>query len=369
MENEIVKLLESVHPFPAKYTVGMIEPFILKYSKYGDVVLDPFVGCGTTLLASSMHGRIGVGSDINPIAYLVSKYKIAYLGSDEISKLIVFCNFIESERIKQTAILAKNEWVNFSGIEHWFEPEAIEALSYLRKMINSHFKNAQKLIDICFVAFSSIIVSVSNQESDTRYAAISKKNITLDMIISLYIRKLTTLIGILKSESRNIEVLDKSSVLLINSKSLNKHFRGKADFLVTSPPYPNTYDYYLYHKHRMSWLGYDYKPVMNAEIGSRREFSSLKRPAENFENDLLDVFTACNAVLKEGAHIMIIIGDGKIRGDFYDSLEMTLRIGEVLQWKQVGNEHTLLDKTSRSFSQSFRTKGKKEHYILFKKLS
>ena len=68
-----------------------------------------------------------------------------------------------------------------------------------------------------------------------------------------------------------------------------------------------------------------------------------------------------------GAHIVIIIGDGKIAGEKYDSREHTLLIAEKLKWKLVEEKYTELDKTSRNFQQSFRTKGKKEYFLVFEK--
>ena len=47
--------------FPEK----LVEPCILAGSREGDVVLDPFVGSGTTLRVAKNGNRIGVGMDIN----------------------------------------------------------------------------------------------------------------------------------------------------------------------------------------------------------------------------------------------------------------------------------------------------------------
>ena len=41
---------------------------ILRYSKPGDLILDPFVGSGTTMVESKLLGRNGIGIDINPDA-------------------------------------------------------------------------------------------------------------------------------------------------------------------------------------------------------------------------------------------------------------------------------------------------------------
>jgi ParB/RepB/Spo0J family partition protein len=51
-------------------TFPMMVPLncILRYSKEGEVVLDPLAGSGTTLVACAMTGRLGIGVDINPEA-------------------------------------------------------------------------------------------------------------------------------------------------------------------------------------------------------------------------------------------------------------------------------------------------------------
>jgi DNA modification methylase len=42
--------------------------YILRYKKESEVVLDPFVGSGSTLVACATLRRLGVGVDINPEA-------------------------------------------------------------------------------------------------------------------------------------------------------------------------------------------------------------------------------------------------------------------------------------------------------------
>ena len=133
--------------------------------------------------------------------------------------------------------------------------------------------------------------------------------------------------------------------------------------------FPNTYDYYLYHKHRMNWLGYDVKYSMESEIGSRREFSSLKHKEDKFSNDLLMIYEACNETLKPGGKVVLVIGDGKVAGKIYDAKDNMIKICSQLGWRMIDYKCPNLDDTSRSFQKSYRTKGKKEHIMVFKKES
>lgn len=374
-----IQKIDKLHPYPAKYTFDLISNFVTKYTKEGDIVIDPFMGSGTTGLVATSYNRKFIGADINPIAYLVSNCKLITLDSNEIKNIEDFKYeleyFLNEKTILSNKIVPENkyEFLNISmksykGIEHWFKSEVIHTLSGILTFIDYFLQDNDKLKTIALTSISSIIVTVSNQESNTRYVAIEKPNLNPENILKQYFKKLDSLFEMILIDSRKVEILNESKASLKNSKKFHELLNEeKADFLITSPPYPNTYDYYLYHKHRMLWLGYDFEPVMNAEIGSRREFSSLKKPPQKFNDDLFEIFESCNKVLKENAHIMIIIGDGKIRGEFFDSLKATIEIGKSLNWELIDADFTLLDETSKSFLQSFRTKGKKEHFILFKK--
>ncbi len=46
---------------PCQYPVGLVERLILALSNKGDIVVDPFIGSGTTAVASLLHKRKCIG--------------------------------------------------------------------------------------------------------------------------------------------------------------------------------------------------------------------------------------------------------------------------------------------------------------------
>lgn len=69
----------SLHPmcsYLASFPAALSHAFIARYSRPGDVVLDPFSGRGTAPLQASAEGRIGVGNDLNPFAHLLTAAKV-----------------------------------------------------------------------------------------------------------------------------------------------------------------------------------------------------------------------------------------------------------------------------------------------------
>jgi site-specific DNA-methyltransferase (adenine-specific) len=69
----------SLHPmssYLASFPASLAHAFVARYSRPGDVVLDPFSGRGTVPLEAVTGGRIGVGNDLNPLAHLLTAAKL-----------------------------------------------------------------------------------------------------------------------------------------------------------------------------------------------------------------------------------------------------------------------------------------------------
>ena len=69
----------SFHPmcsYLASFPAALAHAFIGRYSRPGDVVLDPFSGRGTTPLQACAEGRFGIGNDLNPFAHLLTAAKV-----------------------------------------------------------------------------------------------------------------------------------------------------------------------------------------------------------------------------------------------------------------------------------------------------
>lgn len=357
-EKDFLRKLDRIHPYPAKFTVDLALDYIQNYSKENELVLDPFCGSGTTLLACKFLNRKGLGFDINFIATLISQCKILHFSKKELEFLKRF----------QANIDYKVEKIHhYDSIHHWFKNDCILALSSIKEQIQDYAQNNQKILLLLELIFSSIINIASNQDSDTRYASIEKPYLNKEFVFNKFNEKLKNTLEIYENLSFNQKA--DSQVFLHNAKELTQKIKKDSVSLIfTSPPYPNTYDYYLYHKHRMLWLDFDVKFSMLNEIGSRREYSSLKLPKEKFNNDLLEIFTQCDRVLKNKAFVIIVMGDGKIAGQIYNAKEEMLTICKKIQWKFVDYSVSELDKTSRSFMQSYRTKNKKEYILIFQKV-
>ena len=69
----------AFHPmcsYLASFPAALAHAFIDRYSRPGDVVLDPFAGRGTVPLQACVEGRLGVGNDLNPFAHILTAAKV-----------------------------------------------------------------------------------------------------------------------------------------------------------------------------------------------------------------------------------------------------------------------------------------------------
>jgi DNA modification methylase len=61
-----------------------LERIILASSDVGDVVLDPFCGCGTTIAVAERLGRKWIGMDIRPTAVGLIQRRVAKVGASSV---------------------------------------------------------------------------------------------------------------------------------------------------------------------------------------------------------------------------------------------------------------------------------------------
>jgi DNA modification methylase len=102
---------ESTRRHPAPYPLELADRLIRMFSFVGDVVLDPFVGTGTTSLAAALAGRSSIGLDIDP-AYLDSAHQRVVLEAppsatiEPISLLAPSAERIERDDVEPADLLA-----------------------------------------------------------------------------------------------------------------------------------------------------------------------------------------------------------------------------------------------------------------------
>jgi len=80
-------LTHNFYRYPARFSPLFARAAVEAFSKPGDVVLDPFMGGGTTLVEASALGRHSIGCDINSLAVFVTRAKTTALSERELKRI------------------------------------------------------------------------------------------------------------------------------------------------------------------------------------------------------------------------------------------------------------------------------------------
>lgn len=331
--------IEGIHPYPAKFIAELPRALLDALQvPPGTSVLDPFCGGGTTLAECQRRGLSSVGIDLNPIACLMARVKTAPRPSG----------------LKQTAVAAadcaRREPVAavppIPNLDHWFDRPVQRALAALTEAVD---RAPAVHRDALRLALSSIVVRVSRQESDTRYAAV-EKNVTGEDVFALFLRATLRLEDVLAERNYPLAPAGvfETDTLAFDPSRLGDRRIG---MVITSPPYPNVYDYWLYHKYRMYWLGFDPLAVKAREIGARAHFFKRNHHTENdFVRQMNRTFELIRKVLVPGGYVCFIIGRSRIHGRIVDNARIVEEA--ATGFERVFSTERILSASRKSFNLS-----------------
>lgn len=347
--------LSSIHPYPARFISDIPRELIkILGCEKNSIVFDPFCGSGTTLIEAQRAGYDAVGVDLNPIACLISRVKVNCLPKDFLS---IANNVCASAKVAYDGSV---EIPVIPNLDHWFKADIQKALSSILQQIA--FQTDTIIKEALRLALSSIIVRVSNQESDTRYAAVYN-NYIADDVFKCFISACNKLYY-----AKQENVTSNSLVKIIHSDILRvapNDFDKNVGLVITSPPYPNAYEYWLYHKYRMWWLGFDPIKVRTYEIGARPHYQKKDgQTAEDFRKQMSNVFDLLTEILIVGGHVCFVVGRSIIKGTVVDNAKLICDVADEHGLTKVADIEREIASVKKSFNLKY-GKIKTESILIF----
>jgi len=157
-------LSSAVHWTPAenfpvhrwfRYREGF-SPSLLEFFPDAKDRLDPFCGCGTTLLESSKRGIRSYGIDLNPLATFITRVKTqTYSKRDCVEFIRLF-----SQAAKNCKAIDPAGKPDYPLLNKLFLPRSLETLLRLRAFIDSLPR--RRVHELLFLAWLSILEDASN---------------------------------------------------------------------------------------------------------------------------------------------------------------------------------------------------------------
>ncbi len=326
-------LTHNFHPYTAKFIPQLPRQLISSLSSTGHIVLDPFVGSGTMLVEALLLRRRPIGIDLNPLACLISKVKSTPLSEEQIARIGPAHEKIATSvsqlygplltEGKSQSVSTEPRIPEIANVELWFQDHIVRELATVRGVIET--EQDASVRNFLKVAFASTIVRVSNQDSETRYTAVKNKNIPRRLTARLLSMKLRDMTRRIREFSEHCP--DMVAEVMMGDARRLPIANGSVDLVVTSPPYLNAWDYYLYHRFRMLWLGFDVSSVRQSEIGSHLTHYNDDKAETRYRGDMENALREMFRVLKPISACCIIIGDSVVKGERVDCRTMIEDLG------------------------------------------
>lgn len=305
-------LTHTFHSYPARFIPQIPGAFIHLFTREGDVVLDPFSGCGTTAVEAMLQKRKAIGVDANPLACLISKSKTTLIdadNSDRIRGLIrqfqrgEFSNGDSGDQNGDVEVKLPNR-----KISDIFTPDVVTELNMIKDTLQT-LSDDPSLFNVSLVALSAAIRSLI--ESDRKEG----ESRSLSRSFSQKLKSMTASLDELRG------CVDHSSVSILRGDARYLGVSsGSVDLVVTSPPYVNALDYYRVHQYNMAWLGMDYVAFRRQEIGGHSHFIANRfRLLSEYIGDMLRAMIEMSRVLKMGSVCVIVVGNSSLEFELIES--------------------------------------------------
>lgn len=340
----------SYHRYPAKFIPQLVNKAVRKYTSPGDVVCDPFGGCGTTLVEAKLLGRKSIGFDINPVAKLITDTKTRAIPPKhlQLAREQFLSAYVAIGRRKKTPLHLRP--THSDRVYYWFDRRIIKKLDRLYAAILQIKDGQSRRFFLC--AFSHILKNCSRWLMKSIKPTIhpqkelpDPKGVFLIHLDSM-IKKNSELYLALE-EGGNLHI--QSTMRLHDSTKRLPLKDNSTDLVVTSPPYVTSYEYADLHQLTLLWFGDDrrhfrrwdkfsaqfdcfrktfvgssFKKYHNAELGSTiaeaivqevaNEDPGLSRSIARYFLDMNSAFYEMHRILKSGSKAVIIIGNTELHG-------------------------------------------------------
>ena len=257
----------GLHRFAAKYVPQVPAWAFDSFGSRDSVVLDPFMGSGTTLVEGILRGGTSIGVDIDPLARFIARAKVTPVDHERIAEL----GRQLSERWRSPAPRLQRPMPDIGNFGHWFGDEQWGWLQSLRESILALDCGDDERAFL-LVVFSSTLRWVSNADDQSQKTYVSgtlrKSPPAVSDVFWRFLRRAVDGLADLNRKRHS-----ESVALIPDDADATRLGLGPESvaLAVTSPPYLDSVDYPYNMMLEYFWLG----PLLG--VRDRKSFNALRR--------------------------------------------------------------------------------------------
>jgi hypothetical protein len=278
--------------------------FIERLTQPGDVVYDPFMGRGTTLLEAALLGRVPFGCDVNPLSLHLLGPRLEPPALEEIQARLNTINFHDHDELPDDLLI-------------FYHPETLREIAALKKyLLGRKLDEVDRWIGLIalnrLTGHSAGFFSVYTLPPNQAVSVKSQRKINADRkqipprrnVPALIFKKSRILMGDCDVAMRKMlgAVAPKATLLNQAARATPQIPTDSVALVVTSPPFLDVVDYAGDNWLRCWFLGIDPKSVQ----------LTVPKKLADWQSEMTAVFRELQRVLRPGGHVAFEVGE--VRG-------------------------------------------------------
>ena len=263
----------SVFPWRGQFSPQLVEALLAAYCPPDSMVLDPFVGSGTVLREAATISLPAAGCEINPSAWAISRLNEFASHSRE-SRASAISEVRE-------ALLREFPILMFAARTEVPTEALLARLRRVRAVVSD---DGQTLLDALMVVLDLFRNSITPAFIHEQFTAVSSAVTDLPYSCSP--------VRVELRDARDLPLSDQS-----------------VDFVITSPPYINVFNYHQNYRRSVEALGWDVLRIARSEIGANRANRGNRfNTVTQYCVDMAIVLEELARVLRPSARAILIVG-------------------------------------------------------------
>ena len=304
----IDKTRSNLFAWRGQFSPQLVEVILRSYCPPNSVILDPFVGSGTVLLEAGILSLEAYGFEVNPTAWILSK-TYEFINDSQ-----------RKEVLKKVRSLIDREFP-FRIFE---SDNQLSDLSQKLNRIRNELNNTEiRLLDALVILLDAANNKITNEFIQSKFADL------VNVIDKLPFCE----------KQIKVDLADARSLPLVNDQ---------VDFVVTSPPYINVFNYHQNYRKSAEILGWDLLKIARSEIGSNRANRGNRfYTVVQYCLDMGDTLRELSRVTKSEGRIVFVVGhESNVLGvPFYNSdIIEKIGVGANLFYKILGQKRDFKNK-------------------------
>lgn len=356
------ELTHCYHNYPAMMIPQVARKLLSEYAPEEklDLVFDPYVGSGTTLVESSVRGIKSVGTDLNPLAVYISKVKNTHYDLKLIEKssaqlFSALMTYTQSEVIN-------TDFNRISNYTFWYTADSLYRLSFINQSISALNQSVQDFFLLC-LSETVREVSFTRNGEFKRYKMSEKQLSTFaPNVFDLFAKKVTRNINGLKS----FNATDKGDLASVYGFDTSIRIPEailapeSVDMIVTSPPYGDSHTtvaYGQFSRWANEWFGFEnakcldrilmgghiYKDICIETKSIRQNLNAIKEADEKRYSEVISflydyqksIKNVAN-VVRKGGRICYVVGNRRVK-----SIQIDLDYFTAEMFEKYGFRHDI----------------------------